>query len=125
MTTQPPAAGTDHTVEIEYSTDHGVTWTLACHVDAWRGRSPAAQGEVIAEIIRQAEIRYAAWMGSNPTLTLTRVRVTGDDAWTGGTLSDLRAAVAQAHADDASSNDLVQIVDDFFVASGLGTVIYR
>jgi hypothetical protein len=36
----------------------------------------------------------------------------------------LHAEVAEAHRGGASSNDLVQLLDDWFVAQGLPTVIY-
>ncbi|MGI5247530.1 hypothetical protein [Dactylosporangium sp. CA-139066] len=39
-------------------------------------------------------------------------------------LLDLHRQVAEAIREDASSNDVVQLVDDFFVEHGLPTVLY-
>ena len=38
---------------------------------------------------------------------------------------DLYAQFLEADRDGASSNDVVQILDDWFVANGFPTVIYR
>lgn len=38
---------------------------------------------------------------------------------------DLYAQFLEADRDGASSNDIVQILDDWFVAQGFPTVIYR
>lgn len=38
---------------------------------------------------------------------------------------DLYAQLLEADSDGSSSNDIVQILDDWFVAQGFPTVIYR
>jgi hypothetical protein len=39
-------------------------------------------------------------------------------------LAELRAGFAEAHADGASSNDIVQLLDDFLTKHGQPTVLY-
>lgn len=43
---------------------------------------------------------------------------------TDATLTALHAEFAEAMRDDASSNDIVQLLDDFLVKQGLPTILY-
>lgn len=53
------------------------------------------------------------------------VAVQAADNHTANALQELHAEFTEADHDGASSNDIVQILDDFLVKHGLPTVLYR
>jgi hypothetical protein len=61
----------------------------------------------------------------SPAAAAARVRwLNGGNDDNTDVLQALRVEFAEAHADGASSNDIVQLLDDFLTARGLPTVLY-
>jgi hypothetical protein len=75
--------------------------------------------QLVAQAIRIADGNHT--MG---TAALAEVAVATLDAHTADAIRTFHAEVAEAYRDGASSNDLVQMLDDWFVAQCLPTVIY-
>jgi hypothetical protein len=73
----------------------------------------------IAATIRRVDGNHTMGAGALAEAVVADLPNSGDDV-----LLDLHAEFREAHADGASSNDIVQLLDDFLTQRGQPTVLY-
>jgi hypothetical protein len=77
----------------------------------------------VAKLIAQT-IRLATSVGTTDIDTLAERIADALNEHAVEPIAALRAEFAEAHADGASSNDIVQLLDDWLVKHGQPTVLY-